>query len=1014
MAIVLATGVVTLSGCDTTTDPVQVIEQIKIASVPATVSGIVRDTNGNGIEGASVAIVGNEAVLTDTTGAYIIEEVRVTGFNLDQDDAVSADGLTVTVNVEGYMAAMLTVEINSANVAFNNTTIDGLENGNADAVATAVQEGVAVAVHAAILPKLGSGIIGVLRNDETGEPIANAKIALDYLAYTDYEYSLHEGTVLGAQSLVTMTDATGAFVFENLPVDSSFRMDIEGWENSQRTVSTTSEDIVLNLGDWNVEKITSSDDTKPLVKSVNRVYSDASTGLLDDDAYGDAATNGITIHFTEALATIQDLETLVDENSVTVILNSEGGVVLPSIADIQNVALAADGKSLYFETVLPIPENTVFDILLLRPDFEDMAGNTLNYDSDEKPSYDSIQTTNAASYVKLRLKTYKEPVKTGDDVIDFAQVAETATTELHNVNFTFASVIQDENSQLNSEEATARLASLGNEITQASTYVNTSTAQTTFTIPAAVASASGYQIEVYRDGEVESSVAVIVKDNVVTGLVKEYDADEVVTATFSDAEHNDVVRVTAYNDFDMLLSSIEVILKDQVAPTTVLQTSYLNTTANLGDGVTAINYGNGGELTQSADGINPVIPVLAITPRLLTPQTGNVLYSDSQSPWIDLSAIINPEGADDTVNLSDGNDKKSYDKAGYKAWEIGSRRIGVAFSENIVAVTDATPTTTAVTSALSGWTVQNDVTVNDAGIGIDSVDLYTFTVDNVLTLANTDHAREIDFTGVIADEVNGNVSAAINNAKVVLNDRTPALITEADYNGEAFVITFNEAVLLQVNDVFDIDGFYGPSATVTIAQLDNVTNVGNVYTIPMTDVTLNTSKATLYAAFNRAIATTAAPTPTKLTLLSSQTVEDVQGNKWSDWTDLSEVTNNGVATPLFIAETSIPPFGNAVTSTTFTATSTAYTLTVVYAHPIVEDDADDILADLDGTAASLADLEDGDLILSADKTIVTITAEVVTALTAGETIILPAQVSDYTDAYIAAVTFTVPTPAPAP
>jgi hypothetical protein len=479
----------------------------------AQILGLVQDTNGNPVVGASVSI-GSAVTTTNSNGAYAIADVPVTGFTgvlgilaatPIQVSIVPASSTTGT----NYLSATVSVSPQASTIV---QSVNG-DSGNTEdgLLAIVTTDGLAVSAGISVIPALDSTVTGVLRDATTGEVVANAVIGLDLLGVNTVAQQQVQnagaGTSYGVSSYQAATDANGIFVFNNLPVDSEYDLAIEGWVFSSQTggvkgttnnadakFSTTPEVTNQNIGTIAANLITSSDAIAPFVTSVNGVVVNAVTGVLNDDLDG---TQGLTINFSEPL------QQIVDTNSIYV-YNS----TLNQVITLDSFALSADGRSLTLSTANPIAQNQSFEIYLSVVDFQDVAENALVADvvtpaplfqGKKTPEFDTVSGVTSVGTVKLSLQTFADPVTQAGAVVGLTQLLGDGGSSnfelLQTLNSTFADV--DTGSlrgtdttieQLNETESQTRLNTLAattyseSGLTSGLASVTTNVARVQFTI----------------------------------------------------------------------------------------------------------------------------------------------------------------------------------------------------------------------------------------------------------------------------------------------------------------------------------------------------------------------------------------------------------------------------------------------------------------------------------------------------------------------------------------------------
>jgi hypothetical protein len=301
-----------------------------------------------------------------------------------------------------------------------------------------------------------------------------------------------------------------------------------------------------------------------------------------------------------------------------------------------------------------------------------------------------------------------------------------------------------------------------------------------------------------------------------------------------------------------------------------------------------------------------------------------------------------------------------YDKTAFTAWSADmSRTIAVSFTEDLAWTTpsgaDATkPAATAneptddATAALTDWTIMNDVTIASDADAVNA-DLVAVDVNNIFTLANVDGqaAASIDFTNQIED-LAGNPAVAATNAKVVINDAMPPMVTEAVYNGANLTITFNEDVMVNPtagNTVVTLGGININMDADSRAAHNAKTTAKNVLVIPFTtdssDDMLPLNRATVFALgeYDEAGLASAAADAGDHASLSFVNVQDAFGNTWAN--DAA-----GMTAPTFAAYDNLGQIVGTPTPNALPGSGTTATITYTFTHAI---DIDSMLGVAFGT-----------------------------------------------------------------
>lgn len=816
------------------------IEQLKAAK--SQVVGIVQDTNGNPIAGATVSI-GIATAKTDKSGVYYLKNVPVSGVNAHGAAATPLEiAIVPPTNKKGtnYLSATVSVTPTASTViqsSEDGATVTNTANDKNSLIAYIQQDGLAISAGVAVIPALGSNVKGVLRNIENGLPVAGAVVGLDVLGVNGVDQQQVQNatapkTSYGVATYQVATNAEGVFEFTNLPVDTEFRINVDNWKNVAGGTSvgntgalalgghfaTTDETTNQNIGDFTVKFINTVDTIDPFVLSVSEVHQNGAIGKLKDQVNG---TEGLTINFSEPVV-VSHIEDSIYIKNIT---KPEDAI------NVASAELGPDGKSLVIKTVEPIAEGVIFEIHLNRIDYRDLADNNLEagpatFNDKTIANYDANDTTtiNPASgnigTLKLTLQTYARAILQSGAVVDLEQQFEDGRTSDFETLLVLNKTFQDIDSgslrnadveieQLNAKEAATRLQALANAtyapIGLTPPTVDTTTARATFTLDNSTPSRT-YKIELLNStgtkkvftlpevtADAEDTLTFNGAGDIATLKVKnEYEgAVELIVKSGTTLEHGDRLVIKTVNDLGIEVAETELELEDKIAPTTVLQNNY-----GLGDATSAVvtpNYGDGGELANNGSA-DVGTPLFNVTARLLTPQVGDVPLAIGET-WTALTdAVDRDTNGNKQVSDAGLGGFALYDAKAWTTWngvaDARTRSVGIAFSEDITLT--GTPAFGGTAATLSAWSAQNNVVQNDQGVVV-AVDLANVTVSDIVKLANDDHGSVIDFSNVIKDAV-GNVSVADNNAKVVIRDRLPPVATSAVYKGDSIEVTFNEAL----------------------------------------------------------------------------------------------------------------------------------------------------------------------------------------------------------------------------
>lgn len=1085
-----STMVFTLSGC-----PFEGDESVsrsggsvtQVMHPKGTVVGLVQDTNGNPLSGIGVFLAGLNTT-TDAGGNYRFTDVGV--INAAGADAdTNHNPLSVTIAAPtGFLGATVTVEPNAQ--------IDGLQDDAAfDSTPSIFIDGFLAQAGTAVLPALTSTVMGVLRNDDTGAPLANTEIALDMEEVNDVSQQQRQDgvrTTYQTLSYTATTDANGVFTINNAPSDAELRFVVASYRVvgvSANTpdgddVRTNDEVELVDVGNVYVDPILALDDQEPKVLSVDGVLNpNVTVGVFNDDITG-AAGSEIVINFTEPMAD------LVDANSVFVRDVSNDVFIAGTVA----TDFATGGSTLTFTAAAAIPEGAELRVVLLRADFQDIAGNFLDVEVDNV-DFDSIEDTFTAggedSVVHLALQIFQsindqaDPVTLAQQAVD-ANGATNDNAAIQALSVSWNDVEDDDNGiqQLNSadnddgfngadteERLDAYLAEIGG-----TGGVQTDVTRVSFT----PSNASQYEVKVFDDNGNEvllynaggnpTNRAEITSDNGGFDLDTDNDGSvisntgaTVVELVIAGVRPGDRAEVTPFDDFGFPGTSDSLILVDNVEPTTILQQSYGASPRT--DRVLSIDFGEGGQLANT-DTEAPGTPILNVTAQLIDnlDANGDNLAAIAAGPGGQDNEYLAELMFHNTVDATNCNPIPNpcvnptsgiYDSTAYSVLAANlDRTIGVAISENLASV--GAPTYSGSAGLLSNYAPHNNVTLTDAVAGIDdngdedlqdtfnanetffgvdlnndgdtldvinvsetdqrlrgffdfvdpnlagttNADLVNVDVSNVLTLAS-EGGSVINFQDQMTDTA-GNTASAANNARVVIRDAMPPMVTSSTYNGTSIVINFNEAIVPTTDTTVTIGTV---SFDLSQPTVDAHPAGSSTLTIVTTDA--NWLAASGAGGFYGELRHGPAPAPgidnfASLNYddgaglafhgpLDFSEVADVNGNTWED-------DNAGITVPLFAYGSTVPDVLTVTEASTTAAwtllatdlpLNTAVVFTYTSNHAInmfttfgVAGDATN-LTNITGVFAFSAGVTTGTASLSANRRILTVTAQSDAIITTG-------------------------------
>lgn len=384
-----------LTGCLSESDTGGVYNRVNNPS--GTVSGLVQDTNGNALKGATVSIAGQNKK-TDAQGRYTFYKVPVSNVEGNDNDLGPVPNINVYVQPPeesdvAYLSATISVgpaqaEIDGSNVSDNNganTSADTITNG-----AVTFVDGFVVEAPVAQLPALNNTVTGLLLDNTTGLPIVDKLVYLNISDTTSESVNVNNDTdrvTLQDVNIVAnaVTNENGEFTIQKVPNDSALDLIVEGYlfesvsANSANPgdISTKVEDNVF-LGNVYMTSITVGDDRSPMITEVS-IHPTVDSDSLE----GRTVARTIHIKLSENITTIpsissvfvnyQDADTGQDiflelASDPTVIENM---ITITTVEDISrlNIAPGSDLK-----------------VSFARKDFADAAGNVIMEDVNDQGS----------------------------------------------------------------------------------------------------------------------------------------------------------------------------------------------------------------------------------------------------------------------------------------------------------------------------------------------------------------------------------------------------------------------------------------------------------------------------------------------------------------------------------------------------------------------------------------------------------------------------------------------------
>lgn len=798
------------------------------------VQGVVLDSNGNPLAGANVSI-GSQTTTTDALGYYAFTDVAAANVVLNADSNVlTAVPLVISVSAGGHLGGRTQAYPTAISDTEQYVYIDGFT----------------VQADNLYLPELQSAIKGTLRSTVTGEIIANQKVTLEFVAVdAGLTANNHSGdgefTDIASTYYYVTTDANGGFEISNLPANSTFNALVEGYivdtqhlrdETDSVIVrtpagptpgdldfsfTTAKESIVSNWGELFVTEEIIADKINPFVRNIE---SASFAGRLEKGKNGQASTGGLVFDFSESVDLLHKISTAsLDSNTIKVVFHNQDDENTTKYVEFtHDINSNASVNSIQLNLAEPIASGQQVDVYFERADFVDAGDNELALEGYSKVN-DSYKTAGqfADNYIQYTLYGYE-----GTGQLSGASTITQITSDSeeflalssHNAALIDVKSTTGAIEQLNDTSSTtdALLLQLASQLSakagvDAPSTVVTSTAKVAINFPANTTDA---EIGVIDANGLAVDSVIITPD--LTSANHGVDFDEETVFYIENTAPGHRVTVVATDAFDVVGPTATEQLVDTVAPTTVIQNSYLVE----GDKVTGIAAEgieiDGGQNVTSGVAGSLGYPYLTIAHGIL-----------------DLGTLVDN---DNTATNASGAD--TYNAGQFNSWENSDLVTAVAFSENI-SWKSSTPIQTQVVSSsdiseslLTSFNIVNDVTANGGDVvdNSEANDFITFNVENIFTLANIYNGKELSFNGLIIDAKGVDASAA----KVVIRDALPPMIASAtltERSGKQYLkISFNE-------NIADKEEYTRTEEPLVLT----IANGSTVYTVDPSDVDFSTS-----------------------------------------------------------------------------------------------------------------------------------------------------------------------------
>ena len=291
-------------------------------------------------------------------------------------------------------------------------------------------------------------------------------------------------------------------------------------------------------------------------------------------------------------------------------------------------------------------------------------------------------------------------------------------------------------------------------------------------------------------------------------------------------------------------------------------------------------------------------------------------------------------------------------------WSAVSQNIGIAVSEDISVVADATISTAFIDTAITASVALNDIIENVDDFGTpDSTDLLQITIADVVALANNDHGGTISLEGVIQDTAGTpNVTDAASNAQVVIEDAFPPMVVSAIWDGTTMTVVFNEDI--DDSQAVTMDFISGSAVSFTMDPAVTDVNAKDYFTYDDETFTLvvNTDSTADIAGSFLGVDDTSNESflydddaddtdEEQHGVLNIDNVSDTHGNKWFDYrvADVSATALRwAVEAPQFLAVNQLGSFNYTVKVTGIEDTGVVgdddgfATVVIDFSHPLDE------------------------------------------------------------------------------
>lgn len=381
-AALFSMGLAGCGGDDTTARTGPGFEQVN--SPKGVVTGAVVDTNGNPVAGATVTVAGLPSVTTSASGQYRILNVEVTAAATQGPGAAANTPIPVTIQGPAGFGGVSLQIAPQAQITSSETPAGG-GTGQANPQQVFIDGFIAGAGTVAI-PQFNTTLRGVLRNGQTGQPIANQVVTADFRTLAPDQANPTGVVITGysasGQITAATTAADGSFSYTGLAGDATYDLFAAGFAGAQAGnggailagVATNAEsNNTVVLGNVVAFPVSTTDLIRPFLTGVSNAVDNATPTLLATSSNGLAPSGGFVLNFSEPLAGPFNTST------VRVQVRGPNQATAVELAPAAYTVTAA-GNSVTVNTTAAVAPGSFVNIIVLRESLVDTAAaaNTYN------------------------------------------------------------------------------------------------------------------------------------------------------------------------------------------------------------------------------------------------------------------------------------------------------------------------------------------------------------------------------------------------------------------------------------------------------------------------------------------------------------------------------------------------------------------------------------------------------------------------------------------------------------